>query len=122
MRPEVAAHLSNRFYLNVPFFSGRIILYLIVWYVLAALTLRALRRDPSGSALARLAPAGLILLALTGTFSTIDATMSLDPHFASSVYGLVEIAAMGLFALSVSILAAALDSLGQAHHRPFSRA
>jgi hypothetical protein len=108
MRPDIAAHLTNQFYLNVPFFVGRIILYLIIWYGLAALTLRALRREPSGATLARLAPAGLILLALTGTYATIDATMSLDPHFASSVYGLVEIVAMGLFALSLSILAAAI--------------
>lgn len=108
MRPEVAAHLTNQFYLNVPFFIGRIVLYLIIWFGLAALTLRALRRDPSETVLARFAPAGLILLALTGTYAMIDATMSLDPRFASSVYGLVEIAAMGLFALSVSILAAAI--------------
>jgi hypothetical protein len=108
MRPEVAARLANHFYLNVPFFLGRIVGYLIIWLGLAALTFRALRRDPSGTALARLAPAGLILLAVTGTYATIDATMSLDPQFASSVYGLVEIAAMGLFALSLSILAAAI--------------
>jgi hypothetical protein len=108
MRPEIAAHLTNQFYLNAPFFLGRIVLYLIVWFGLAALALRALRQDASGTALARLAPAGLILLALTGTYAMIDATMSLDPRFASSVYGLVEIAAMGLFALSVSILAAAI--------------
>jgi len=108
MRPEVAAHLTNGFYLNAPFFVGRIVLYLIIWFALATLTMRALRRDPTETVLARLAPAGLILLALTGTYATIDATMSLDPQFASSVYGMVEIAAMGLFALSVSILAAAL--------------
>jgi hypothetical protein len=108
MRPEVEAHLTNQFYLNVPFFIGRIAIYLIVWFGLAALTLRALRRDAAGVALARMAPAGLILLALTGTYAMIDATMSLDPRFASSVYGMVEIATMGLFALSVSILAAAV--------------
>ena len=34
--------------------------------------------------------------------------MSLDPHFASSAYGLIAIAEMGLLALSVSVFAAAL--------------
>ena len=34
--------------------------------------------------------------------------MSLDPHFASSVYGLIAIAEMGLLALSVSVFAAVL--------------
>jgi hypothetical protein len=33
-------------------------------------------------------------------------TMSLDPRFVSSVYGLIEISEMGLLALSVSLLAA----------------
>jgi hypothetical protein len=108
MRPEIAAHLTNQFYLNLPFFIARIVIYLIVWFGLAALILRVLRRDPTETVLARFAPAALILLALTATYAVIDGTMALDPHFASSVYGMVEIAAMGLFALSVSILAAAL--------------
>ena len=34
--------------------------------------------------------------------------MSLDPHFASSAYGLIAIAEMGLLALSVSIFAAVI--------------
>jgi len=108
MRPNVGAHLTNQFYLNVPFLIGRIVVYLIVWLGLAALALRALRRADDGAALARFAPGGLILLALTATYATIDATMSLDPQFASSVYGLVELSAMGLFALSVCTLAAAV--------------
>lgn len=108
MRPEIAAHLTNGFYLNVPFFVGRIVIYLLIWFALAALILRALGRDPTATVLARFAPAGLILLALTGTYAVIDGTMSLDPNFASSVYGMVEIVAMGLFALSVSTFAAAL--------------
>ena len=53
--------------------------------------------------LARVAPAGLIALAITITFASIDAVMSLDPRFASSVFGLVAIAEMGLFALAVCI-------------------
>jgi hypothetical protein len=108
MQPEVAAHLTNQFYLNVPFFVARIVLYLVIWFGLAALALRALHQDAPEIALARIAPVGLMLLALTGTYAMIDATMSLDPRFASSVYGMVEIAAMGLFALSISILAAAV--------------
>jgi hypothetical protein len=58
--------------------------------------------------LARLAPAGLIVLAITVTYAVIDMTMSLDPRFASSVFGLIEISEMGLLALSVSVFAAAL--------------
>ena len=32
LRPDVAAHLDNRFYLNLPFFVARSIVYLIVWF------------------------------------------------------------------------------------------
>jgi hypothetical protein len=106
--PDVAAHLGNRFYLNLPFFLGRGAVYLIVWLGLAGLILRALRQDIPDARLARIAPAGLILLAITVTFAAIDTTMSLDPHFASSAYGLIAIAEMGLLALSVSICAAVI--------------
>jgi hypothetical protein len=107
-RADAALHLDNRFYLNLPFFAGRVIVYLIVWFGLAELILRALRQPAPGAALARLAPPGLILLAITVTYASIDMTMSLDPRFVSSVYGLIEISEMGLLALSVSVFAAAL--------------
>lgn len=44
------------------------------------------------------------------TYAAIDLTMSLDPRFASSVYGLVAIAEMGLLALAVSMFAAAIGT------------
>ena len=107
-RPDAAAHLGNRFYLNLPFFLGRGAVYLIAWLGLAGLILRALGQDIPEARLARIAPAGLILLAITVTFAAIDTTMSLDPRFASSAYGLIAIAEMGLLALSVSIFAAVI--------------
>jgi len=108
VRPGVATHLPNGFYLNRPFFFGRMALYLVAWLGLRALTLRALQAAQPDRALAQIAPGGLITLALTVTFSTIDLTMSLDPHFTSSVYGLITMAEMGLFALSVAVCAASI--------------
>lgn len=108
LQHDVAARLENTFYLNLPAFALRGALYLVIWYALALLILRALRERPPELALTRLAPSGLILLALTVTFVAIDAIMSLDPFFPSSIFGLIEIAEMGLLALSVSILAATL--------------
>ena len=96
-RPDEAAHLGNRFYLNVPFFAGRAAVYLVVWLLLGWLVLR-------GRDLERVAPAGLFVLAITTTFAAIDTTMSLDPHFTSSVYGMINAAAMGLVAVAVAIL------------------
>ena len=108
-RPGV--HLDNRFYLNLPFFAGRGAVYLIVWFGLGGLILRTLRQNKPDAALARIAPVGLILLAITVTYAAIDTTMSLDPDFASSAYGLIAISEMGLLALSVSLFAAVLGSL-----------
>ncbi|HUB50427.1 MAG TPA: hypothetical protein VMB73_36120 [Acetobacteraceae bacterium] len=106
LRPDEAAKLTNRFYLNLPFAEIRGALYLIIWFVLAALTVRAVRR---GASLVVLAPIGLILLGLTVTFAAIDATMSLDPHFISSDYGMIAAAEAGLLALSVCVFASACD-------------
>ncbi len=110
LQPEVAARLANGFYLNLPAFALRGAIYLVVWFALAFLILRALQAKDPQPALARLAPPGLIALALTVTFGAIDAILSLDPFFPSSVFGLIEIAEMGLLALSVSIFAAALGA------------
>jgi hypothetical protein len=74
-RHEVAAQLANEFYLNPPFFAVRGIVYLAVWFGLAYLIFRALRADEPDGALARIAPPGLILLAITITFAAIDMTM-----------------------------------------------
>jgi hypothetical protein len=106
LRADVAHDLANRFYLNGLFAAWRGIFYLIIWFGLAALALRATRR---GGPSAPLAVIGLILLGLSVTFAAIDATMSLDPHFISSDYGMIAAAEGGLLALSVCVLAAALD-------------
>jgi hypothetical protein len=37
VRADAALHLDNRFYLNLPFFVCRVIVYLIVWFGLAQL-------------------------------------------------------------------------------------
>ena len=83
LRPADADALANRFYLNAPFSIGRWLVYLIVWFGLGALALRAVRRGGPSPALAVI---GLGLLGVTVTFAAIDATMSLDPHFNSSAY------------------------------------
>ncbi len=93
-------HFPNHFYLNVPFFIARIVIYLLVWFGLGGLILR-------GGVLARIAPAGLFALAITTSFAAIDTTMSLDPHFTSSIYGMINAASMVLLALSMAILLSA---------------
>jgi len=109
-RPEAAAELGNTAYLNVPFVCGRAVLYLVVWLGLGGLILNALRRADADAALYRLAPLGLILLMLTVTFAGFDSTLSLDPHFNSSIYGMILAGEGVLFALSSATLLALLVS------------
>ncbi len=101
-RPDAAKHFGNTFYLNAAFFAGRGVVYFAVWFVLGWLVLR-------GRSLGRVAPAGLFLLGITTTFAAIDTTMSLDPHFTSTIYGMVAAASMVLLALSMAVLLTAGD-------------
>ena len=99
---------ARAFYLNLPFFAVRWFLYLIVWFGLGALVLRAMRADAPARALAPIAPVGLILMALTVTFAMIDLTESLDPGLNSSIYGMIAITENGLLAMAVGVLWAAI--------------
>jgi hypothetical protein len=94
--------LPNAFYLNGGFAAARLAVYLVVWFTLCRFSLSGLNDDTSLSAIA---PGALIALVLTATFMSVDAVMSLDPSFASSIFGLLRMAEMGLFALSAAILA-----------------
>ena len=78
----------------------------MVWFGLSALIESRLRR---AAPLAAIAPLGLIVLGLTVSFAAIDTIMALDPHFNSSVFGLISAAETGLVALSVTILATILS-------------
>lgn len=108
MQADVAARLNNRFYLNATFFYVRGVIYLIVWLGLGALVLWALRQEKPEPILYRIAPPGLILLALTITFAAFDYTLSMEPHFKSSVYGMIVGSEGALLALSIAVMASAL--------------
>ena len=108
MQPAADSGLANRFYLNAPFFYARLAIYLIAWLGLALATLRALRRVNPEPHLSRLAPGGLILLALTVTFFAVDFTLSLEPQFKSSIYGMLTGSEAVLLALSAALMGASL--------------
>jgi hypothetical protein len=119
LRPGVSEELANGFYLNAPFATVRWFFYLLVWFGLGALVLLRLRR---GGPSATLAAPGLILLGLTVNFASIDAIMSLDPHFNSSVFGMMSAAETGLFALSITIMATVLgDPVSPAEREDLAR-
>lgn len=113
MHPAIAAQLGNRFYLNEPFFYSRWLCYAIVWLGLALWVLRILKRRDCEAILYRLAAPGLILLALSVTFAAIDFTLSMDPHFKSSIYGMLMCCESVLLALSVAVMVRSLGSRAQ---------
>ena len=95
-RPD-GASLANAWWLNLPFFAIRGAVSLIVWIVLAIIALTRINLAP-------IAPFALLALALTITAEAIDLTMSLDPHFTSSSYGMIAATSAGVVALSCAIL------------------
>jgi len=116
-RPGAAAHdpaLAHKSaYLNVPFFLGRAVLYFAAWAAFAYFLNRwSLEQDRTGDRgisrrLQLLSSAGLVVYGLTVTFASIDWAMSLEPHWFSTMYGVLFIAGQGLsgFAFIVVILA-----------------
>ncbi len=101
-RPDAAHHFGNTFYLNAPFFAGRGVVY-------SGRLVRAGLAGAAGAQLAPVAPAGLFALAITTTFAAIDTTMSLDPHFTSTIYGMVTAASMGCWRCPMAVLLTAGD-------------
>lgn len=94
---RAGAGLDNGWYLNVVFFAIRGVFYLVVWIAAALVAL-----DGGKQRAARFAPVLLILLSITFTFAAIDLTMSLEPKFVSSVWGMVAMTGAGLLALAVA--------------------
>jgi hypothetical protein len=97
-------------YLNVPFFAARAAFYFLVWMVLAHLLSRwSLELDGAGSVgaarrLRSLAGGGLLLLGFTITFSAVDWGMSLNPHWFSTIYGILYMVGQVLSAMAVMIV------------------
>src|SRR5437016_7632743 len=111
--PNVVAHdavlQAKHAYLNVPFFIGRAALYFLAWTVFAQLLNRwSAEQDATGSPrLVRqfqlLSAPGIVVYSLTITFASIDWGMSLDPHWFSTIYGMLFIVGQSLAALAFVI-------------------
>jgi hypothetical protein len=97
-------------YLNVPFFLGRAAFYFATWLTLAHFLNKWSRQldegeDPKVSRrLQGLSGAGLIVLGLTITFSSVDWAMSLAPHWFSTIYGILFMVGQVLSAMALVIV------------------
>jgi hypothetical protein len=104
-------------YLNVPFFVVRAVIYFAFWILCAwLLTKWSAEQDrgetavtPADSVRFRTVSApGLLFLALTVTFASVDWIMSLDPEWYSTIFGLLTVTGQGLSALAFAIAVLAL--------------
>ena len=102
-------------YLNIPFFVARALFYLGVWTTIGVFLNRWSRQqdDTPGGAhnarLRRLSGPGLLLYFITMTFASIDWMMSIEPHWYSTIYGVLWIVNQGLTALAFAIFVLALS-------------
>ncbi len=131
-RPDAVASdavlREKALYLNVPFFLVRAALYFTIWGTVAYWLNRwSLEQDHSPDPrLARklqlLSAAGIVLYALTITFASIDWVMSLEPHWFSTIFGILFMGGQALSALSFAIAAAVLLALRPPFSDVLSRA
>ncbi len=106
-RDEALQH--KHLYLNTPFFLTRAIVYFATWNALAYfLNAWSLEQDQTADPrLARrmqmLSGGGLLAYGLTITFASFDWMMSLEPHWFSTIYGVLIVGGQGLSALAFLI-------------------
>ena len=97
-RPE-AVHDANihskAAFLNVPFFLARAVIYFAIWFLFSHLLSKwSAAQDRNGDErligkMRALSAPGLVVFTLTTTFAFIDWIMSLEPHWFSTIYGVM---------------------------------
>ncbi len=115
-RPEAAADeliQTKASYLNPSFFYLRAVLYFVIWGALIFLLNKWSREQdeqpaqlpgPADRRFRVLSGGGLVLYVLTITFMSVDWVMSLDPHWYSTIFGILTIGGQGLATMAFSIL------------------
>lgn len=94
-------------YLNVHFFIARAAMYFAFWMLAGHMINRWSReQDENGDPgltqrIKNLSAPSLILLGLTATFASVDWIMSLEPHWISTIFGLIFVVGELLAAMSV---------------------
>ena len=114
-RPDAAAdHIIQRkaVYLNPGFFYARAVLFFVVWGALVFLLNKwskeqdqqpAVPPGPLDRRFRVLSGPGLVLFVITITFMSVDWVMSLDPHWYSTIFGILTLGEQGLSTLAFTI-------------------
>ena len=120
---------AKSLYLNQPFFLIRQAIYFSVWNLIGFLLTRwSAEHDRTGDAalidkMSKLSGAGLVIYGLTVTFAMVDWTMSVNPHWFSTIWGMLYVGGQGLsaFAFGICVLVmlaqtAPLNKVLTSHH------
>ncbi len=119
-KDEILKH--KQVYLNVPFFLVRAAIYLVGWSFLGWFLNRwSAVEDREGPVIAHgkmstISAPGLIFWGFAVTFMSVDWVMSLDPHWFSTMFGLLFVAGQGLSSMAFLITVLVLLS----YFRPLS--
>ncbi len=112
--PELAHAIEHkRAYLNTPFFIVRSAFYFVVFVVIGGLLRAWSKANDEAPSIAlvtrmrRLSGGGLPLVGLAVTWASFDWTMSLQPDWYSTIYGLYYFA--GSFVAAISLVAVILN-------------
>jgi hypothetical protein len=104
---EILKH--KQVYLNAPFFLTRAAVYFAGWILLSWLFNRwSAMEDREGAArvhgkMAAMAGPGLIFWGFSVTFMSVDWVLSLDPHWFSTMFGMLFMAGQGLSSMAFLI-------------------
>jgi len=106
-------------YLNVPFFIGRLVFYIAGWIFLCRRIVKHSRKQDEDGLVehtrtnVKYSSALLVFGVITFIFASFDLLMSLQPHWYSTVFGLITLSGMFLNALAmVTLVAVILRYLG----------
>jgi hypothetical protein len=127
-RPEAlddALIQTKAAYLNTSFFYLRAVLFFVIWGVLTFFLNKWSREQdeqpaqlpgPPDRRFRVLSGPGLVLYVATITFMSVDWIMSLDPHWYSTIFGILTLGGQGLTTMAFTILVLA----GLARSQPMS--
>ena len=115
-RPEAADDpliQTKAAYLNAGFFTIRAAIFFVVWFgLIYFLNKWSAEQDraetklpgPEDGKFRVLSGPGLVLYVLTITFMSVDWIMSLDPHWYSTIFGILTLGGQGLTTMAFTIL------------------
>ncbi len=103
-------------YLNVPFFVIRTIIYFALWIVIGYFLVKwSTEQDQTGEPelikkMRNLSGPGLVIYGFTVSWAGIDWIMSLEPHWFSTIYGMMFVITEAVGAMSLMTIVAMLLS------------